>query len=86
MHNLPLSQNRALAVATYCLDEKNDLLDNSKILRLRKLITSNGRSDSSPILNKDGSENSEASRRVEIKFRLKDDEMMQQLADMFNKR
>ena len=49
---------------------------------LRGLLTANGRSWSAPVYQQDGTVNMEASRRVEIKFRLKDEEMMNQIASM----
>ena len=82
MYNLQLSQNRALAVAAYCLDEKSGLLTESELNDLRGLLTANGRSWSAPVYAADGSVDMGASRRVEIKFRLKDDEMMAQLAEI----
>lgn len=82
MYNLQLSQNRALAVATFCLDERAGLLSEKELEELRVLLTANGRSWSAPIYNEDGTVNMSASRRVEIKFRLKDDEMMAQLAEI----
>ena len=47
-----------------------------KILDLQKIVTVNGRSYSDPIFNSDGTVNLDASRRVEFKFRLKDEEMI----------
>ena len=82
MYNMQLSQNRALAVAAYCLDEKYGLLTETELNDLRGLLTANGRSWSSPVYAEDGSVDMSASRRVEIKFRLKDDEMMAQLAEI----
>ena len=38
------------------------------------LVTASGRSFSAPVLDANGDEDQNASRRVEIKFRLKDDE------------
>ena len=82
MYNLQLSQNRAFAVASYCLENSNHILTDNQLEKLRILLTANGRSWSSPIYNNDGSVNMDASRRVEIKFRLKDEEMMGQIASM----
>ena len=82
MYNLQLSQNRAFAVASYCLENSNHILTDNQLEKLRILLTANGRSWSSPIYNDDGSVNMDASRRVEIKFRLKDEEMMGQIASM----
>jgi chemotaxis protein MotB len=83
MYNLQLSQNRALAVASYCLDDKQNVLSEEQREELRVLMTANGRSWSAPIYGEDGSIDMNASRRVEIKFRLKDDEMMAQIAEAF---
>ena len=53
---------------------------------LKKLITANGRSYSAPIQNADGTINHERSRRVEIKFRLKEEEALQKIQDELDKR
>ncbi len=79
MMNLQLSQNRAVSVVSFCLDEKAGLLTKEEIEELRILLTANGKSWTMPIYNEDGTVNLDASRRVEIKFRLKDDEMMEQM-------
>lgn len=80
IYNLRLSQNRAFAVASYCLDANNHLLNSEQLEQLRVLLTANGRSYSAPIRAQDGSVDKGASRRVEIKFRLKDEEMINQIA------
>lgn len=83
--NMRLSYNRANSVATFCLDEKNGL-SKAEIEKLQHLLTVNGRSYSDPIYktNVFGNVTSEidmaASRRVEIKFRLKEDEMIEKIA------
>lgn len=83
MSNLELSQDRALAVATYCLNNGHGVLDEEQLEALRKLLTSNGRSESALIYEDDGvTVNQAASRRVEIKFRLKDDEMIDQMIQL----
>lgn len=82
MYNLQLSQNRAFAVVSYCLDENNHFLTNDQLSELRVLLTANGRSWSSPVYASDGTVDKSASRRVEIKFRLKDEEMMSQISSM----
>ena len=79
IYNLELSQQRALSVAKYCLDENLSSLSKVQIEELQKILTANGRSFSNPIYNEDGSVNMEASRRVEFKFRLKDDEMVDEM-------
>ena len=52
--------------------------------KLRKIVTANGKSFSNPILDKDGKEDQNASRRVEFLFRLKDDEMINDISDILN--
>lgn len=78
--NLKLSQERALAVAQYCL-EMSGLSDRMK-LKLQDILTATGRSESDLVYNADGSENKEASRRVEFKFRLIDTQMLQQMNEI----
>lgn len=83
--NMDLSYDRARAVANFCLDTQNGLSE-TKIEQLQQLLTVNGKSFSMHIYKKraDGSDTSEvdmaASRRVEIKFRLKEDEMIEKIA------
>ncbi len=77
LSNLRLSQNRALAVAEYCLQLST--LSYAQQAQLQELLTAKGRSESDLIYYADGTENKEASRRVEFKFRLKDAEMIQEM-------
>ncbi|MDO4941526.1 MAG: OmpA family protein [Lachnospiraceae bacterium] len=81
-YNLELSQKRALSVSNYCLNSKELDLTAKQKDQLRKIITANGRSYSNPIKRKDGSVDKEKSRRVVFQFRLKDDEMIQQLQEI----
>lgn len=81
-YNLELSQKRALSVSNYCLNSKELDLTAKQKEQLRKIITANGRSYSNPIKRKDGSVDKEKSRRVVFQFRLKDDEMIQQLQEI----
>lgn len=78
LYNLELSQQRALSVANYVLDESYMTgvlrLDRRSAAAFRKMISAAGRSYSDLKYNADGSENKEASRRVEIKFSLNDEE------------
>lgn len=82
--NMDLSFNRANAVAKFCMDKKNGLSE-EKIEQLQQLLTVNGRSYSSPVY-KEGTDEVDmaASRRVEIKFRLKEDEMIEKIAQILN--
>ena len=82
LSNLQLSQNRALAVASYLLMISDSFVDGTTQQALQEKLTANGRSESNLILDEYGNENSDASRRVEVKFRLKDDEMIQELSDI----
>lgn len=83
--NMELSYERANAVADFCLNKSNGL-NETKIEQLQKLLTVNGKSWSNPVYQKDASGNPTdevdmpASRRVEIKFRLKEDEMIKKIA------
>ena len=83
--NLELSQQRALAVASFILDD-DGVLPSDTVEKLRKIVTANGRSYSNPIYTADGEEDKDASRRVEFKFRLKDEEMVQEMVDILNNR
>lgn len=80
--NVELSTNRAMSVAEFCLNKRNGL-DEAQIERLQTLLTVNGRSYSDPVY-KEGTDeiNMAASRRVEIKFRLKEDEMIEKIAEI----
>ncbi|MHC1785712.1 MAG: OmpA family protein [Christensenellales bacterium] len=82
IYNLGLSQNRALAVATFCLDMPS--LDGAQRTLLTRILTAKGRSFSNTVKNADGTENMVASRRVEIKFRLKDTEMIQRMSEILS--
>ncbi len=84
LFNLELSQNRALKVATYCLQLPQ--LTGEQRQLLQEIITAKGRSFSDRIMNPDGTENMDASRRVEIQFRLKDSEMIQKMNDILKTR
>jgi chemotaxis protein MotB len=77
LSNLELSQQRALTVATYCL-EMNGLTSQQQE-ELRQLLTAKGRSYSDPVYAEDGTVDMDASRRVEFKFRLKDSEMIEEM-------
>ncbi len=83
--NMELSYERANAVADFCLNKSNGLSE-EKIKQLQKLLTVNGKSWSTPVYLKDAAGNPTgevdmpASRRVEIKFRLKEDEMIKKIA------
>ena len=79
LSNLELSQQRALAVASYVLGDGCDAVSNDMKNKLRPVVTVNGRSYSERIFNPDGTENKDACRRVVFKFRLTDEQMIRQL-------
>ena len=84
MFNLDLSQKRAFSVAEYCLSDNNDILTKDETEALRSVVSTSGRSWSDPVYNSDGSVNMEASRRVEVLFRLKDEEMIREMIEILN--
>lgn len=79
LSNLELSQQRALAVASYVLGDSCKAVSADMKNELRPVVTVNGRSYSERIFNTDGTEDKDASRRVVFKFRLTDEQMIQQL-------
>ena len=79
LSNLELSQQRALAVASYVLGDQCRAVSADVKNRLRPVVTVNGRSFSDRIFDANGVEDMAASRRVVFKFRLTDEQMIQQL-------
>jgi len=77
--NLDLSQRRAYAVAQYLYSIMGNFLNEQEIQTLMSKLTANGKSSSNLIYDANGVEDMDASRRVEIKFRLKDEEMLTEL-------
>ena len=82
LSNLALSQERALAVVTYCLSGEMTGLSSAEKAVLQSIITANGRSYSDPVYAADGTVDKEASRRVVFKFRMKDSEMIDQMSEI----
>ncbi len=80
LHNLALSQERALAVAEYCLGPEMTDLTSAEKETLQRILTANGRSYADPVYKADGTVDMEASRRVVFKFRMKDSEMIDQMS------
>ena len=78
-YNLELSQRRSLAVAQYLLEIQGEFLTSDQTIDLQDYLTVNGHSMANPILDADGNVDKDASRRVEVKFRLKDEEMIDEL-------
>ena len=82
LNNLALSQERALAVVSYCLSGEMTGLSYAEKEVLQSIITANGRSYSDPVYAADGTVDKEASRRVVFKFRMKDSEMIDQMSEI----
>ena len=82
LDNLELSQQRALAVASYVLGDSCRAVSADLKNELRPVVTVNGRSYSDRIFDANGAEDKDASRRVVFKFRLTDEQMIQQLRDI----
>ena len=80
--NLALSQQRAFAVASYVLEDGYHGITADQKRQLRQVATANGRSFSDPVLDAFGNEDMDASRRVVFKFRLTDEQMIQQLKNI----
>ncbi|MBR1558800.1 MAG: OmpA family protein [Clostridia bacterium] len=85
IRNLQLSQERALAVASYVLADSYRGISSRQKAQLRQLVTANGRSWSDPVLDQNGHEDLDASRRVVFKFRMTDEQMIQQLKSILEK-
>ena len=83
-YNLELSQRRSLAVAQYLLEIKEGFLGEKESEILQQKLTVNGHFMSNPILDENGNVDKDASRRVEVKFRLKDEEMIEELYELMN--
>lgn len=84
MHNLKLSQDRALSVAKFCVMDDSTVLNLDERSEIRPILTANGRSDSDPIYGADGAVDKAASRRVEFKFRLTDEEMIEEMMNILS--
>lgn len=78
--NLELSQERALAVAQYCMSSEMTGLTQAEKQVLQTMLTVNGRSYADPVYAADGTVDMDASRRVVFKFRMKDSEMIDQMS------
>lgn len=83
-YNLQLSQQRSLAVAQYLLDIQGNFLDATQSQNLEKYLTVNGHSMANPVFDANGNVDKDASRRVEVKFRLKDEEMIDELNQLLS--
>ena len=82
LHNLELSQKRALSVVKFCL-QMEQLTPEQQAL-LYNILTAKGRSYSDPVYDALGNVDKDASRRVEFKFRLKDSEMIDEIRNILS--
>ncbi len=78
--NLALSQKRALEVMKFLYQDDPD---NRELYS--QYISASGRSYSDLILDEYGNENKEASRRIEIKFRIKNEQAVKELENFLNR-
>ena len=81
LYNLDLSQQRALAVMRFLY---NQYPKNRKLFK--KYLSASGRSFAEPILGKNNKEDKDASRRIEIKFRIKSEDAVKELMNYLNKK
>lgn len=82
--NMRLSQDRAYAVLRYILSGEFTGISDAAKERLQQIVTVNGRSYSDPIYNDDGTVNMDASRRVVIKFRMNDEDMVNEMLSILD--
>ncbi len=84
LSNLELSQQRAYSVADYCTRRNSDVLTDREKEELEKVLSTVGKSFSEPVMGSDGKIDMAASRRVEILFRLRDEEMIREMMEILN--
>lgn len=77
LYNLELSQKRAFSVMDFLLT-----LDFKNHEKLKKLIAASGRSFLDPVFTKNGTEDADASRRIEIKLSLKNEDAIKEIAKL----
>ena len=84
-HNLKLSQDRAMSVANYIVGEESSLVMPQYRDMVRKMMTVTGKSFTNlKYVFGTNDVDKEKSRRVEIKFRLKDDETIREFESILN--
>ncbi|XEC95688.1 OmpA family protein [Paenibacillus tarimensis] len=82
LYNLKLSQDRALSVVQQVFDPTFPQFAYQE--PLKEVVTANGRSFSVPILDANGDIDPDKSRRVEFKFRLKDEQLLDKVQGLMN--
>lgn len=85
-YNLELSQERARSVAEFCIEVMEKKISKTQMEELLKLMNITGRSNKNVIYNDNNAEDRQASRRVELKFRLKDDQMIEEMLKVLEER
>lgn len=83
LYNLELSQQRAYRVAEYILSEDFPYKNIQKHLQAK--LTVNGKSFTEGRKDSEGNYSDQASRRVEFKFRLKDEEILEKTRELLGK-
>ena len=77
MYNLRLSQDRASSAMQFILGQADEYED-----ELRRYVTANGRSSSDPVFERDSTTvDKDASRRIEVRFRLNDEHVVQEILE-----
>ena len=71
-------------MADYCTRKDSTFLTDREKEELEKVLSTVGKSFSEPVLKSDGSVDAAASRRVEILFRLRDEEMIREMMEILN--
>ena len=71
-------------MAQYLTEIRENFLDADQISDLQSYLTVNGHSMANPVLDANGNVDKDASRRVEVKFRLKDEEMIDELNQLLS--
>ncbi len=79
-YNMGLSQARALSVVNYCIGDEagsggGGMFSGEDLEKIREIVTANGRSYYGLVYDTDGNVDKDASRRVEIKFRVKGEDV-----------
>ncbi len=82
LDNMKLSQSRAYAVVEYLLSNEFTAISRPEKEWLRQMVTVNGRSSVEPVYNEYGLIDKDASRRVVIKFRLNDENLVDSMLDV----
>ncbi|THE10409.1 OmpA family protein [Bacillus timonensis] len=83
LYNMELSQQRAYSVADYILSEEFPYKNIQEHLKTK--LTVNGRSFTDGRVDENGNYDGQASRRVEFKFRLKDQEILEKTRELLGR-